>query len=64
MFGLQEVGYAMDDRELIREMVDHYTNLQRIKNADDPQKEISNQMKALEVKLQAFGIATEDIQFD
>lgn len=54
----------MSDRELIREMVDQYTNLQRIKKADDPQKEISNQMKALEVKLQAFGIVTQDIQLD
>lgn len=54
----------MSNQELIKELVDQYTNLQRIKNAEDPQKEISNQMKVLEVKLQAFGIVTQDIQLD
>lgn len=54
----------MSDKELIREMINKYSDLQRIEKAADPQKEIANQKRFLEAQLQAFGIVTEDLQID
>lgn len=54
----------MSDRELINKTLEQYADLQRIEKAADPQKEIANQKRLLEAKLQAFGIVTEDVQFD
>ena len=54
----------MSDREIIERLIEKYTDLQRIMKASDPQKEMENQKRIMEAKLQAFGIVTEDLQID
>ena len=51
----------MTDREQINMLIDIYTNLQRIKTAPDREKEIEYQIKAAKAKLEASGIAAEDL---
>ena len=50
----------MTEKEQAALLIDTYTNLQRIKSADDKDKEIEYQIKATIAKLQALGIVTED----
>lgn len=54
----------MSDREPITKTIEQYADLQRIEKASDLQKEIENQKRILEAKLQAFGIVTDKIQID
>lgn len=54
----------MSDKELVKEMIDKYTDLQRIEIADDPRKEVENQKRVLEAKLHAFGIVTDEIRIN
>lgn len=54
----------MTREELIAQTVEKYTNLLRIMKASDPQKEMENQKRALEVMLQALGIVTEKLEMD
>ncbi len=49
------------DKEMINNLIDNYTSLQRIKKSDDVQKELEYQLKILKVKLESFGIATTDL---
>lgn len=49
------------DKEMINNLIDSYTSLQRIKNADDIEKEIDYQLKILKAKLESFGIVTTDL---
>lgn len=49
------------DKEMINNLIDSYTNLQRIKKADDTEKEIDYQLKILKAKLEFFGIVTTDL---
>lgn len=49
------------DKEMINHLIDSYTSLQRIKNADDAQKELEYQLKILKAKLESFGIITSDL---
>ncbi len=49
------------DKEMINNLIDNYTSLQRIKTAQDTQKEIDYQLKILKAKLESFGIATTDL---
>lgn len=49
------------DKEMINNLIDSYTNLQRIKKADDTEKEIDYQLKILKAKLELFGIVTIDL---
>ena len=51
----------MTDREQTAMLIDIYTNLQRIKSAEDRDKEIDYQIKAAKAKLEASGVATEDL---
>lgn len=51
----------MTDKEQTANMIDIYTDLQRIKNAQDRDKEIDNQMRKAKAKLEAFGVVVEDI---
>lgn len=55
---------VMSDRELIDKTIEKYTDLQRIMKAADPQKEMENQKRILEAKLQAFGVMTEKLELD
>lgn len=49
------------DKEMINNLIDSYTSLQRIKKADDTEKEIDYQLKILKAKLESFGIVTTDL---
>ncbi|MCI8558170.1 MAG: hypothetical protein HFI19_10460 [Lachnospiraceae bacterium] len=49
------------DKEMINNLIDNYTNLQRIKKANDTEKELDYQLKILKAKLESFGIVTTDL---
>ena len=49
------------DKEMINNLIDNYTSLQRIKTAQDSQKELDYQLKVLKAKLESFGIVTTDL---
>ncbi len=49
------------DKEMINNLIDNYTSLQRIKTAQDTQKELDYQLKVLKAKLESFGIVTTDL---
>ncbi len=49
------------DKEMINNLIDTYTNLQRIKKAEDTEKELDYQLKILKAKLESFGIVTTDL---
>lgn len=46
---------------MINNLIDSYTSLQRIKKADDTEKELDYQLKILKAKLESFGIITSDL---
>ena len=52
---------TMTDKEQTAMLIDIYTNLQRIKSAEDRDKEIDYQIKAAKAKLEASGVVTEDL---
>ncbi|WP_201757335.1 hypothetical protein [Colidextribacter sp. OB.20] len=54
----------MSEKELIAQTIEKYTNLQRIMKAADPQKEMENQKRILEVMLQAMGVVTEKLEIE
>ena len=54
----------MSDKEIIDKTIEDYTRLQRIMKSPDPRKEMENQKRILEVKLQAFGVVTEKLEID
>lgn len=54
----------MTETELITQTIERYTDLQRIMKAADPQKEMENQKRILEVKLQAMGVVTEKLELE
>ena len=49
------------DKEMINNLIDNYTSLQRIKKSDDTEKELDYQRKILKAKLESFGIVTTDL---
>ena len=49
------------EKEQIAILIDQYTGLQRIKVAEDKEKEIAYQLKVTKAKLQAMGVPTEDL---
>lgn len=49
------------DKEMINNLIDNYTSLQRIKKASDTEKELNYQLKILKAKLESFGIVTTDL---
>lgn len=51
----------MSDKEQLTMLIDIYTDLQRIKSAENREKEIDYQIKAAKAKLEAFGIVTENL---
>ena len=59
---MKKVGDCMpSDKEMINNLIDNYTSLQRIKKADDIEKELEYQLKILRAKLESFGIVTTDL---
>lgn len=51
----------MTEKEQIAILIDQYTDLQRIKAAEDKAKEVDYQIRATKAKLEALGIVTEDL---
>ncbi len=49
------------DKEMINNLIDNYTSLQRIKKSEDIEKELDYQIKILKAKLESFGIVTTDL---
>lgn len=56
--------YLPSEKEMINNLIDSYTSLQRIKNAADTEKELNYQLKILKAKLESFGIITTDLELD
>lgn len=57
----REESKAMTEKEQITFLIGQYTDLQRIKVANDREKEIDYQIRATKAKLEAMGIVTEDL---
>ncbi len=57
----REESEGMTEKEQIAFLIDQYTDLQRIKVANDREKEIDYQIRATKAKLEAMGIVTEDL---
>ncbi len=55
---VEEMG---TDRESVLAIIDAYQNLQRIKNADNRDEEINNQLKYLKAKLEICGVNLESL---
>ena len=51
----------MTKKEQTANIVEIYTNLLRIKNAQDKDAEIENQLSIAKAKLQALGVVVEDL---
>ncbi len=51
----------MTEKEQAAIMIDIYTDLQSIQKAQDREKELSNQLRKAKAKLEALGIATENL---
>lgn len=49
------------DKEMINNLIDTYSNLQRIKNADNIDKELDYQLTLVKAKLESFGIVTSEL---
>ena len=56
--------YLPSEKEMINNLIDSYTSLQRIKNAADTEEELNYQLKILKAKLESFGIITTDLELD
>ncbi|WP_160665646.1 hypothetical protein [Colidextribacter sp. OB.20] len=54
----------MSKEEIINQLIEEYTKIQRIMKAPDQKKEIENQKRILEAKLQAFGVVTEKLEIE
>lgn len=56
---MEEVG--MTEKEQATILMDKFIDLQRIKAAEDREKEIEYQLKTTKAKLEALGIVTTDL---
>lgn len=52
----------MNELELKEQAIKEFVNLQRVKTAENKDKEIEYQEKVLKARLQALGIPTEDLE--
>lgn len=57
---MQEVE-AMTEKEQATNMIDVYTDLLRIKQAVDKEKEVNNQLRKAKAKLEALGVVVENL---
>lgn len=55
---------GMTEKEMLNNLIDNYANLQRIKNADDINREIEYQLTILRIKLKSFGIVANDLNIN
>lgn len=51
----------MNEKEMIDKLIDKYIDLQRIKQSDNPEKEVDYQLRVAKAKLESFGIITSDL---
>ena len=51
----------MTEKEQIANFIDLFTDLQRIKNAEDKDKELDYQIRIVLAKLHAMGVPTDDL---
>lgn len=58
---LREEVNEMSDKEQLMMLVDKYTDLQRIKSAVDPAKEVEYQIATTKAKLEVYGMVTENL---
>lgn len=58
------VEYMPGEKEMITTLIDKYSDLQRIKNADNLEKEVEYQLKVTKAKLESFGVVTENLDID
>ena len=56
--------YMPSDKELIHNLIDKFTDLQRIKGAADMQKELDYQMMITKAKLEAMGVMAENLEWN
>ena len=56
--------YMASDKELLMNLIERYTDLQRIKNAQDPMKEVEYQLKSVKAQLEGFGVVTENLDIN
>ncbi len=54
----------MTEKEQAALYIEAFSNLQRIKAADNKDKEIDYQIKIMQAKLEALGIVTEDLSME
>lgn len=54
----------MNEKEMIDKLIDKYTDLQRIRKSDNPEKEVEYQLRVAKAKLESFGIITSDLEID
>jgi hypothetical protein len=54
----------MTEKEQATLLIEEYTKLQRIKAADDREKEIQYQLKVTKAKLEALGIVSENLDIN
>lgn len=54
----------MNEKEMINDLIDNYTSLQRIKKAENSEKEIDYQIRILKAKLESFGIITSELEMN
>ena len=52
----------MNEKEMIEKLIDKYTDLQRIKNAKCPEKEVDYQLAITKAKLESCGIVTSNLE--
>ena len=56
-----EVMEQMTEKELKDQTIREYVNIQRIKHAENKEKELEYQEKVLKARLQSLGVPTEDL---
>ncbi|MBQ8803382.1 MAG: hypothetical protein IJZ53_07110 [Tyzzerella sp.] len=55
---------SLNEKEILERLIDQYTDLQRIKKSDNPEKEVDYQLKVIKAKLESFGKITSDLEMD
>lgn len=52
----------MNDKEMTTSLIQRYMDLQRIKTADDKDREIDNQMTSIKAQLEVCGVNVEELK--
>ncbi len=56
--------YMPLEKEMLHNLIDKYTDLQRIKSAPDMQKEIEYQLMITKAKLESMGCVAENLELN